>query len=742
MALLDDLKQAATPPTPAGFKPGVVFQGSTPVEVTTPPLPAMTEAGEFAQAVKDLGYPIPDGYTLELVEMQLVQHENFWTREATGDDAVTKPSSTFRYRFRVVEATICGREDLDALAEKARSEFFEVVDEPREPRSLVVALADFQTGKTDERGGTEELLARSESALARVVHKVIREKYDEVVLLDVGDSTEGFESAPNADRTNDLSQTEQIRVWRRIFWRWIDQMARVAPRVTVVAVPSNHCVDADTEILTRNGWVKVSDYTGGEIGTHNPDTGAFEWQTPYHWTARKHNGRMLKIASQRVSHVVTDGHELYGRPRSGGEMRKITAADAMNRSGWHFQETSLGGWIGEDSFPAPQKAGKSEGLPLLADPMIAARFYGWYVSEGSTYFSRDGGSHLVTISQSAAANPDHYDEVVKTWRSIGREPYCHEKSSQVGSRALAEFLSEHFGCVSGEKRLPGWLKNASEPVLREFFRAYIAGDGGKTGRDGWTSFASKSMRLLNDLQEVALKLGWRLSINPKLNSYPVAGTDYVGHAYMASLDMTPRGASVDWVSSSNGRVNAEWIDHDGMVYCPTVENGLWYARRDGKVVVTGNCRVRRGKNAVGDALDDWGIEVLAQVKDIAAANPEMYSHVEFIQPRQNTEHVILTTHGVSMAVMHGHQANNPNGLPDVLKKNARRGPGVADIAVVGHFHHLRVVNFGDEQTLLVCPSNDAGSSWFQYSGENSRAGILTFEIDENGWSGLDVIWTS
>ena len=53
MALLDDLKQAATPPTPAGFKPGVVFQGSTPVEVTTPPLPAMTEAGEFAQAVKD-----------------------------------------------------------------------------------------------------------------------------------------------------------------------------------------------------------------------------------------------------------------------------------------------------------------------------------------------------------------------------------------------------------------------------------------------------------------------------------------------------------------------------------------------------------------------------------------------------------------------------------------------------------------------------------------------------------------
>ena len=34
----------------------------------------------------------------------------------------------------------------------------------------------------------------------------------ELVLIDVGDSTEGFESAPNAARTNDLQMTEQIRV--------------------------------------------------------------------------------------------------------------------------------------------------------------------------------------------------------------------------------------------------------------------------------------------------------------------------------------------------------------------------------------------------------------------------------------------------------------------------------------------------------------------------------------------------
>lgn len=395
MSLLDDMQQAATPAAPPGFKPGVVFQGSRPVEVTTPPLPAMSEASEYTRAVKDLGYPIPDGYQLQLVEMQLVQHENFWTREKQGDDATTKPSSTFRYRFKIVPEGPIFDSDIDALMEKAKREHFSVTEHPfHEPRALVVSLADFQTGKAqDLRGGTEELLARSEAALAKVMLKAQKQSYSEVILLDVGDSTEGFESSPNADRTNDLSQTQQIRVWRRIFWRWIDGLARVTPKLTVVAVPSNHC------------------------------------------------------------------------------------------------------------------------------------------------------------------------------------------------------------------------------------------------------------------------------------------------------------------------------------------------------------RARRGKNPMGDPLDDWGIEVLAQVRDIAEANSGVYSHVDFIQPEEGREHVVIDVLGTALGALHGHQSNNPNGLPDMLKKNSRRGIGTADVVVCGHFHHLRVVNFGIEQTLFVCPANDAGSGWFQYSGEESRPGVLTFEITERGWDGLDIVWT-
>lgn len=394
-ALLNELKQAATPPAPPNFRPGVIFDGQRPSQITTPPLPKMETAEEFEQAVRDLGYPLPDGYTLILVEMQIAQHENFWTREDQGMDAVTRPSNSFRYRFKVVPKSARHDEDIAVLMAEAKMQ--PRVDLSRVQvgkTSKVIDLADFQIGKTDECGGTPETLARSEAALETVLLDLEANPVDEIILIDVGDSTEGFESAPNAAQTNDLDQTEQIRVWRRILWRWIDALAPYAPSFKVVGVPSNHC------------------------------------------------------------------------------------------------------------------------------------------------------------------------------------------------------------------------------------------------------------------------------------------------------------------------------------------------------------RVRKGKNAQGGTLDDWGIEVIAQVHDIAAVNPDRYGHVEFIVPNQHEEHVLITlVGGKVLGAVHGHQKGSPAALATWIKSTGRRGLAQADIVNVGHFHHLMVLAFGDMQWLMLCPTNDNGSSWYTpSSGERSEPGVLTYRVDERGWYDLEPIW--
>lgn len=397
-SLLEQLKQAATPPAPPNFRPGVIFDGRTPAEITTPPLPAMESEQEFEDAVRALGYPLPDGYALVLVEMQLVQHENFWTRENQGDDAVTRPSNSFRYRFKVVPKGLRSDDDLAAMMAEARDAVptagLRMFDRYAKGTTKVINLADFQIGKVDELGGTQETLIRSEAALAEVLADLEAHPVEEILIVDPGDSTEGFESAPNAAQMNDLHQTEQVRVWRRLLWRWIQALAPMAPDVIVIGVPSNHC------------------------------------------------------------------------------------------------------------------------------------------------------------------------------------------------------------------------------------------------------------------------------------------------------------------------------------------------------------RVRRGKNPQGSALDDWGIEAIAQVSDIAEANPEAYGHVRFIVPNEHEEHVLFTmVGGQVLGVVHGHQKSSPAALPGWIKSTGRRGLAQADIVVAGHFHHLEVVAFGDQQWLFICPTNDNGSSWYTpSSGERSTPGVLTFRADKGGWFDLAPIW--
>jgi hypothetical protein len=246
--LLEDLRRAAAPAPAPAWKPGVIYSGRLPSEIITPDLPAMESEEEWEKAVMAMGVPLPEGHTLMLVEAQYAysHNENAWKRDPDDrgkkDTAYTGPNDVhrWRYKFRVVPKSTYLDEDIAVLMKEAkRAKRAKPV--PTLGGSMPISLADFQTGKVDILGGTPELLERNEKALAEKIAEVKRVKPKQIVLVDPGDSTEGFESAPNANRTNDLSMTEQIRVWRRILWRWIEEMSKLTDDLVVIGVPSNHC---------------------------------------------------------------------------------------------------------------------------------------------------------------------------------------------------------------------------------------------------------------------------------------------------------------------------------------------------------------------------------------------------------------------------------------------------------------------------------------------------------------------
>lgn len=246
--LLEDLRRAADAPAPKDFRPGVTYNGRMPSEIRTDAIPAIETEEEWEQAVKAMGVHIPEGHGLQLIEAVLAgsTNEAAWHRDPDDKGrkhtAYTAPNTTqrWRYRFKVVLKDPRADVDIAVLAAEARKV------KHRKPLvakggEKVINLADFQVSKTDMRGGTAELLERSEVALTAVLAEIRRDRPTSVIIVDEGDSTEGFESAPNAARTNDLQMTESIRVWRRILWRWVEAISRLVTRVRVVGVPSNHC---------------------------------------------------------------------------------------------------------------------------------------------------------------------------------------------------------------------------------------------------------------------------------------------------------------------------------------------------------------------------------------------------------------------------------------------------------------------------------------------------------------------
>lgn len=111
-------------------------------------------------------------------------------------------------------------------------------DRPRKG-TYVVVISDMQIGKTDVRGGTKETVEAVRRAIARIA--VEAASYDEVIMVDCGDSTENFTNAVSQAQTCDMGLVEQIRTAQAVLADCVRQLAKACPSVTYAAVPSNHC---------------------------------------------------------------------------------------------------------------------------------------------------------------------------------------------------------------------------------------------------------------------------------------------------------------------------------------------------------------------------------------------------------------------------------------------------------------------------------------------------------------------
>lgn len=349
------------------------------------------------------------------------------------------------------------------------------------------------------------------------------------------------------------------------------------------------CYDYQTEVLTRNGWVKLPDLKEDiEVATYNKMSGEMEFQVPTQYIKKQHKGTFYEIENTKVSLKVTADHELWCLPKSSSEWQFIRAEEMCGRK-YYLKRHAI--YPGEqcESIQLPeykysQKISnqfgnygtvtkKTSGLLIKADKMLAwARFLGYYFSEGCVS-KKNGTGRRVIIYQ----NQENVEPIIKTVKELGfkYKTWLDKRNNvlrvMISNGPVARYLDK-FGKKACDKHLPRECLNWNSNLRNELFDALHFGDGHTTS-SGTRVYNTCSELLADDVQELIIKNGKVSTI-----SYSPVAKMYRVRESLHDLHMVNKHKKQDRI-----------IEGDETVYCVSVPNRILLIRRNKKVILCANC---------------------------------------------------------------------------------------------------------------------------------------------------------
>lgn len=227
---LNNLKPADKVEAPKNWRPAVEFDGTNGEATTQGFLP--DEKPDFDQFLIEAGF---DPTTIEVVG------EPRTSRWQVARPFPLDPQwlTAYRFRFRRITTATQDLPTLYAQAKKTRPVTPKQVDNGK---ALVLLAADYQVGKNDLLGGTPELIQRVLAVYDKIEQHLKKNKYEQIIVADVGDVVENFESKANVQQvfSNDLSLMGQVDLATTLIWELLKLTTKHAP-VTYASIASNHC---------------------------------------------------------------------------------------------------------------------------------------------------------------------------------------------------------------------------------------------------------------------------------------------------------------------------------------------------------------------------------------------------------------------------------------------------------------------------------------------------------------------
>ena len=346
-------------------------------------------------------------------------------------------------------------------------------------------------------------------------------------------------------------------------------------------VKHRECYDKETEILTKDGWKLFKELNRNEdVATLNPQTNELEYQKIERKTGYAYHGKMIHFKNKRIDLMVTPNHKIWAKNitnhTKGHSYKKefnfFNAIDLLNKE--NIQKKAIDRWKGREEkyfiLPKIKRKRYSHLFQINKIPMdIWLEFLGYYLSEGCVTRTKD--HHYILVSQNKKSR--YYRKIKKCLNKLPYKWNYNRISFRTSNKQLYEYLKQ-FGKAKN-KFIHKNLLGLSERQLKILFNGLMCGDGTLRGKQ--YKYVTVSKRLVGNIQELGLKLGYSINTSKEKSRNPA-------HNDLYSIRLN-KGSKVSWIRKNQVSLK----DYNGKVYCVSVPRyHLLCVKREGKVVFSGN----------------------------------------------------------------------------------------------------------------------------------------------------------
>jgi len=316
-----------------------------------------------------------------------------------------------------------------------------------------------------------------------------------------------------------------------------------------------YCVDEETEILTKRGFVFQDDLQLHDKIITLDKTGTVQWSELDEIFRKEVDMDCLEFNARNFNALVTPNHRWLLQPyRGAGEMFFRETEEMIGRYA-RIPKT-----LEHDGATHKIKRYKDWYVELLA----------WIFSEGYYCKQKNKNDYSVIISQSELENPQWCDEIRGIFRKAKIEWKEYNYSGIIQFR-FAYRLGEKIKRIFPTKE-PSieFINELTRSQCKLFVDTFAKGDGWCDSSGTW-AITQKSKQTTEALCVAAVLAGYAPSIQ-----YPTKARDW--HTIRMTQFKTVETAELKPVIKR----------YKGIIWCPSTKYGTFYARRKGRCYWTGN----------------------------------------------------------------------------------------------------------------------------------------------------------